>query len=425
MSFFPSFNWLGGGQVKQAKCFTGVSEKPSLEEAVQELSATLGGRREADLGLVFASTSYASDLPRLIPLLKKKLSAKNWVGCAGSGVIGTSSDGSVRELESGPALSVTLFNLPGVIINAFSLDTDALPDLDGSPLAWQKWIGVDPSTCRGMMLLVDPSTKHVDDLLRGLDYAFSSTTVIGGFAGIHNASHGSLFFNEKISRGAIVCTFGGDWSLDAFVAQGCKPIGPIFSIEKVQKNILIELGHESRRDSPVGCLQTVLDDLSPSERNLASQALFLGVECRDLVVWGNEPRSTKDTFLIRSLLGVDPVNGALAVGEAVRPGQHVQFHLREADASRKEAAEQFTNAIQGTNENISFGLLLACLGRGRSLYGVNNGDVNIARQTIPNLPISGVFCNGEIGPLGECTYIHSYAACWGLLKYSPIKKSIS
>jgi small ligand-binding sensory domain FIST len=41
------------------------------------------------------------------------------------------------------------------------------------------------------------------------------------------------------------------------------------------------------------------------------------------------------------------------------------------------------------------------------------------------LPIAGVFCNGEIGPVGGATHIHGYTACWGLLRHDPIKTKSS
>ena len=32
------------------------------------------------------------------------------------------------------------------------------------------------------------------------------------------------------------------------------------------------------------------------------------------------------------------------------------------------------------------------------------------RQQFPELPISGLFCNGELGPVDGSTHVHSYTA---------------
>ena len=60
-------------------------------------------------------------------------------------------------------------------------------------------------------------------------------------------------------------------------------------------------------------------------------------------------------------------------------------------------------------------LLFACMGRGQGLYGAPDGDVSLCRQAFPQVPIAGVFCNGEIGPLAGTTHLHGFTASWGFL----------
>ena len=127
--------------------------------------------------------------------------------------------------------------------------------------------------------------------------------------------------------------------------------------------------------------------------------------------------SEASAFLIRNLIGVDPNNGAVAVAERVRAGQNVQFHLREAAASQDEALGLLRAATADhPNDTVHFGLLMACMGRGQGLFGRADGDISLARQLIPDLPVAGAFCNGEIGPIGGTTHLHGYTACWGLLR---------
>jgi small ligand-binding sensory domain FIST len=86
MAAFPSFPWLARRE-SVAWCRTGLARDPSLQAAVDELARQLAGAGPADLALVFASASYASDLPRLLPLLRQKLQARHWIGCLG-GILG-------------------------------------------------------------------------------------------------------------------------------------------------------------------------------------------------------------------------------------------------------------------------------------------------------------------------------------------------
>ena len=69
------------------------------------------------------------------------------------------------------------------------------------------------------------------------------------------------------------------------------------------------------------------------------QTSLLGIEHRNLQLLTKEGSAEQAAFLIRNLIGVDPNNGAVAVAEKVRPGQQVQFQLREANSSRQEALQ--------------------------------------------------------------------------------------
>ena len=413
MATFSPLNWFRSASAAPS-CRTALSVNPSLDAAVQDIADQLRTRQSADLALVFVATSYASDLPRLLPLLRQRIKATTWLGCVGGGVVGTDGNGTCQEIEQSPALSVSLLTLPGATIEASSLDTANLPDLDGSAKTWEEWVGIEAAGCRSQIVMVDPTSSGINDLISGLDYAYPDAAKIGGIAAPHNAPHGSLLLNDRVVKGAVVCSIGGDWVLDTVVAQGCKPIGPVFSIEQVQRNVLLELNDGERKSSPVSCLQRVLEALSDEERDRARHSLFLGIERRTLRL-GRDGQQSDDerAFLVRNLIGVDPSNGAVAVAERVRPGQNVQFQLREATASRDEALQLLGEAAGVAPQ---FGLLMACLGRGQGLFGVPNGDVNLAREVMPSLPVAGAFCNGEIGPVGGATHLHGYTACWGLLR---------
>ena len=408
----------------QASCRTALSRNVSLEGAAAEVSRELrsgggvggggGGGGEADLALVFCSTAYASDLPRLLPLLKQSLQARHWIGCVGGGVVGTDPDGSPHELEQQAALAVTLLRLPGAELQPFLLETRPLPDLDGSAQPWLDWVGADPALAESMVLFIDPGCPSINDLISGLDYAYPQVDKVGGIAGPHSASCGSLFFDDQVVEGAVGCLIGGSWRLDPVVAQGCRPIGPVFSVERCERNVILELADGSQKATPVACLQTILETLSPAERELVRHSLFLGVGRNTFQLSGSEPSA----FLVRNLLGVDPRNGAIAVAERLRLGQQVQFQLRDAAASRQELQQLLERQRQDSPAPLA-GLLFACLGRGKGLYGGPDGDVGICHELFPGVPISGAFCNGEIGPVAGATQLHGYTASWGFLVPNP------
>ena len=400
----------------QARCHTALTNQPALEAAVAELAEQLAAAPSspADLALVFCSTAYATDLQRLMPLLRQAIPSQHWIGCVGGGVVGTDRQGEPHELEHQPAISVSLLHLPGCRLQPFQLQGDQLPDLDGPSQAWIDWLGGDPEGAHSMLLFIDPGCPAINDLISGLDYAYPQAAKVGGIAGQHNASHGSLLFDDQVVAGAVGCLISGDWRIDPVVAQGCRPIGPVFEVEQAERNVVQRLSNGEQQGTPVACLQTILEGLNPQERELVRHSLFLGVAKSSFQLSGNGEPPEASAFLVRNLIGVDPRTGSVAVGERLRVGQRVQFQLRDAEASRQEQRQLLSRQRRCQPEPLA-ALLFACLGRGEGLYGKPNGDVQACREQFAGLPVAGAFCNGEIGPVAGATHLHGYTASWGFL----------
>jgi small ligand-binding sensory domain FIST len=415
MAPFPSLPWLARRD-QGAWCRNALARDVSLQAAVDAVVRQLGPGDEADLALVFVSASYASDLPRLLPLLRQRLRARHWLGCLGGGVVGCDADGQPHELEHEPGLSVTLLSLPGASLHPFAIDTAELPDLDGPAEPWRALVGADLGPDQSLLLLVDPGSGVINDLISGLDFAYPQAIKVGGIAGQHSAGHGSLLFDERVCGGVVGCLISGAWRLDPVVAQGCRPIGPVFEVEQAQRNVVLEVSDGKRRNSPVAALQAILTELSPAEREQVKNSLFLGVGRNDFnLAASGGSLEEPDAFLVRNLIGVDPRNGAVAVGERMRVGQRVQFQLRDATASRQESRLLLSRAANRQAQPPLAALLFACLGRGKGLHGHPDGDVRLCREAFATTPIAGVFCNGEIGPVGGTTHLHGYTASWGFL----------
>jgi len=60
-------------------------------------------------------------------------------------------------------------------------------------------------------------------------------------------------------------------------------------------------------------------------------------------------------------------------------------------------------------------LLFSCLGRGEGMYGVKGHDVRLLHEYFGAIPAAGLFCNGEIGPVGGGTFVHGFTSAVGLL----------
>ncbi|MEC4803644.1 MAG: FIST N-terminal domain-containing protein [Jaaginema sp. PMC 1079.18] len=392
------------------------STRPSLEAAVQEVAAMTQQslHNPADLALVFISAAYASDYPRLMPLLREYLNVPCLLGCGGGGIIGSSPNApEAQEVEQEPALSLALASLPDVQLHFFHLEEADLPDLDSPPDRWTELIGVSPQSHPQFILLADPIAPGINDLLQGLDFAYPESSIVGGLASGGMLNRGmSLFGNyQHYQAGVVGLALSGNIVMDTIVAQGCRPIGQPFQIAQGQRNIIVTVDNGvGGEQAPLQALQDLLNRLPQSDRTLAQDSLFIGV-ARDEF----KQNLTQGDFLIRNLLGLDPRNGAIAIGDRVRPGSRVQFHLRDAQTSAEDLASWLQ--LQAQNERQATGaLMFSCLGRGEGLYGQPNFESQQFNRYFGDIALSGFFANGEIGPVAGSTFLHGYTSVFGIFR---------
>ena len=390
------------------KWASAISEQTPLESAIRECVAAVRqqlGDAPPHLAATFVSPHYEAEYEQVPRLVQRELGSPLVFGCSGGGVIG---DG--KEVEQRPAVSITAGSLPDVSLVEFHLDGESLPDLDAGPQEWEELVKVQPSQEPQFIILADPFSFPVQNLLLGLDFAFSRSVKVGGLAsGGHQQGVNALFLGDQVYRaGAIGIALHGNITVDTVVAQGCRPIGKTMRITQSQRNLLMELDERP----PLALLQELFQTLGERDRELMRHSLFLGVVMDELI---EEPK--QGDFLIRNVLGMDGQAGILAIGELLKEGQLVQFHLRDAETSAEDLATVLERYAGDNREDQIPGVLLfSCLGRGQFLYGQPNHDTDIFREKLGAVPLGGFFCNGEIGPVSGTTFLHGYTSSFGIFR---------
>jgi small ligand-binding sensory domain FIST len=402
-----------------------LSTRPFLEAAVEEVvsQAQMTLQAVADLGFVFISSAFASEYSRVLPLLREKLPGVTIVGCSGGGIVGMTQRGKAREVEGEPALSLTLAHLPNVNVTSFYVSASDLPDLDSPPDTWTELIGVAVSESPSFVLLAE--LPRVNDLLQGLDFAYPGAAKVGGLAssGMLGSGATGLFCDDRFYReGAVGVALSGNIVLDTIVAQGCRPIGQPYWVIEGDRNILLAMQEDdgsglpsdqcATKRSPLEQLQDLVQGLNEDDQQLAQQNhIFIGVAQN-----GFKQTLEPGDFLIRNLLGVDPRVGAIAIGDLIRPGQRIQFHLRDAETSAEDLDLLLRRYVQAGQSKPIGAMMFSCLGRGEGLYGEPNFDSHLVNEYLKEMPIAGFFCNGEIGPVGGSTFLHGYTSVIGIYR---------
>ena len=120
-------------------------------------------------------------------------------------------------------------------------------------------------------------------------------------------------------------------------------------------------------------------------------------------------------------MGVDPRIGAIAIGDRIRTGQRIQFHLRDARTSAEDLETllmRYRGQIKPQASSSIGALMFSCMGRGEGLYQEPHFDSHLFNQYLATVPLSGFFCGGEIGPIGDATFLHGYTSVFGICRPS-------
>ncbi len=388
------------------KWLSAVSRRAGFEACLDEVSELLrlGEGDSPHLLVLFATPDLIGHYDALRQKLANLCPKALICGCSGSGVIG---DG--EEVEGSSALSMTAAWLPGVELRTFHVESSQLPDLDAPPQAWQERLLGDGEGLRGMLLFAEPFSLPGDDFLSGLDYAYPGVAKVGGLSsGGQTAGSAPLFGPAGLHRsGVLGVGLFGDIRMDSVVAQGCRPIGRTMVVTDCSYNEVATLDGQLAGNVVISTLKA----LPPRDQRLASHMLFLGFGAG-----GPKFSYGPGDFLIRQVLGVQPEEHALVVNARPRVGQTVQLHVRDGQSSSEDLEARLEELSQscGDLEKVRGALLFSCVGRGRSLYGHPHHDSELFGARVGEVPLGGVFANGELGPVGGTTSLHSFTSCFAV-----------
>jgi small ligand-binding sensory domain FIST len=371
-------------------------------DAATRARSALGGQAPT-LAVVFASPQLCTDPWSLLDTLHTHLEPAHLIGCTGEAVIGAG-----REVEGGPALSLWCAHLPDISVQPFRLTVG--PTTDGDAIVgWPEavWTGGERTP---LLLLADPFTIPAD-LMLAQHNERSSTPVIGGLAsgGARPGDH-VLFLDRDVHfDGAVGVELPGA-AIVPVVSQGCAPIGPDMVITAGGGPVVGELAGEAAFDK----ISRVVDELSDDERRLLNQPLLAG-----LVINENQPEYGRGDFLVRGIHGRDPETGAVYIGEQVRVGQTFRLHVRDAASADTDLRLALREARDmKVNLTPAAGLVFSCNGRGTHMFGTPDHDA-VAIDEELGVPAAGMFCNGEIGPVGGKTFLHAFTATMALFLDEP------
>ncbi|MFO1538544.1 MAG: FIST N-terminal domain-containing protein [Actinomycetota bacterium] len=379
-----------------ARYASALSTHPLPAHAVGEVAGqvldALGGD-DPDLLVCFVSPHLVGALDDALHALHALLGPRVLLGATASGVLA-----GTQEVEDGLGVAVFAATLPGADLVPMALrteDTPAGPSVVGWPERPDEGLDADV-----LLLAADPFTFPTESFLRRLDRDRPGLPVLGGLASASSRPGGNrLVVDGRIESAGAAAVLVGGAGVRTVVSQGCRPVGEPLVVTRGERNFVAELAGRPALER----LRELAERADDAERALLQRGLQLG-----FVVDEHRAEFGRGDFLVRSVIGADRETGAIAVGEPVEVGRPVQFHVRDA-----AAADDDLRALLAA-ETAGAALCFTCNGRGKALFGVPDHDAGVVAETLGPVPVAGMFCAGEIGPVGRRNALHAFTASLAL-----------
>ena len=366
-----------------------ISEHPLTTQAAGEVvGEVLEQVGEApDLAVLFVSAAHLGLMAEIAETVRTALRPRALIGVTASSIVGGG-----REVEDRPAISLWAGNVGPV--EPVRLETQRLNGgwaLTGLPAE------TDAVSPRVLLLLADPFSIPTDGMLGRLRAKAPTVQVVGGMASTGRAPGGNrLVLDDAVfDNGAVGVLLDSGVVSGTVVSQGCRPVGQAYVVTRATDNVIHDLAGVPALDR----LRDIVAGLPPGDRALVQEGLHVG-----RVIDEQKDSFGRGDFLISNVMGADPEAGDITIGATAEVGSTVQFQVRDADS----ADEDLRHLLAGQQGRAA--LVFTCNGRGRNLFDAPDHDARLVHDQVGQGAVAGMFCAGELGPVGGRNFVHGYTA---------------
>ena len=318
----------------------------------------------ATLGFLYVSDAFAGELDAILAFFKRATGVPHWTGSVGVGVCAT----GVEYLEE-PALAVML--------GEFDPDDFSMLPVLHSP----QDIAAQPANAYFAVAHGDPANSRMQELIDSLSAHVSSGFVVGGLSSSRGET--AQISDGVVKGGLSGVLFGERVKLATRLTQGISPLGPRHRITTANKNVIGSLDHRPALD----VMKEEIGEVLARDLRRAAGYIFVGLPVRG---------SDTGDYLVRNILGVDPQNKLVAVGEYVELGDELLFCRRDQQTAEEDLLRMLSAIGAQLAAPIRGGVYYSCLGRGQHMFGAPNRELGLIRDALGDFPLVGFFANGEI-----------------------------
>jgi small ligand-binding sensory domain FIST len=323
-----------------------------------------------NFGFLYVSDRFGEDLGRILAYLRQRTGVERWVGTVGIGVCADD-----MEYFDRPAIAAMVGHLPEHSFLLFPAISRGVDDLSADHRDWITRHSPGFGIVHG-----DPGNPATPTLVADLA-RLSASFLVGGLTSSRGAH---LQVAGRITGGGLSgVLFLPQVAVQTGLAQGCAPIGEAHVISDCVDNILIGLDGQRALD----VFRAELGDWPIAEVQQLEGHVHAALQL---------PGSDTGEFMVRNLIGVDPVHGWIAIGERVDPGDRVVFVRSDTASAKKDLEAMLVGLKRRLGGVPRGGVYFTCVARGPGMFGGTGDELRIIRRSLGPVPLVGFYCNGEI-----------------------------
>ncbi len=354
----------------KAACATGQGWEDIAE---QLLAALCPEPCSASLGLLYITDPMGPYMNNLLDALRSGTGVRDWVGTIGGGICYTG-----REIYDEPAAAVMLATLPEDSYRLVPAGINALTEMLTANRNWIAEHAAHFGIVHG-----DPRNTHLAQLIETLSAELNPGFLVGGLSSASDDHYQQQIAGELCSEGLSGVLLSAAVPVISGLTQGCTPLAGKHTITRSEGNLLAELDGRPALD----VFREDIGEVLSKDLSRVAGYIFAGLPV---------PGSDTGDYLVRNLIGIDPQQKLLAIGDILEDDAPLMFCRRDGESARLDMLRMLTDLNRRAGGRIRAGLYYSCLGRGRNQFGDNSEELRMISDQLGEFPLVGFFANGEI-----------------------------
>ena len=326
---------------------------------------------EANFGFLYVTDSFAENLAQILAFFKEQTDIAHWVGSLGEAVCATA-----QEYFDRPAISVMIADFPP---DSFRVFPAVKSDEHEFPKAIDDWR--QQTDAHFAIVHGDPRNPNTPVCIERIAEAMQGGFLVGGLSSSRSQDYQIA---DSVTQGGISgVLFSSNVKVVTALTQGCSPLGKTHEITECQDNIAVRLD-----DRPA--LDVFNEDIG--------EILARAPERVAGYIFAGFPIKGSDTgdYVVRNLIGIDPEQKLLAIGDYLNVGDSIMFCRRDSRTAQEDLLRMLRDIKHRLDGPPKGGVYYSCLGRGPHMFGDNSEELKTIRQELGDIPLVGFFANGEI-----------------------------